>query len=258
MRRSWSPGLLLVIALAGWVAGCGGSLDVRLRFPALSGMDRVSASLWVEPGMPAAMRADLAQEIVVARARIDRFYGLAQSSPTVFACVTQAKARALGLRGRNRAHTVAGRMIVLGPRGLVTPVLVHEWAHAELDARLAPGVLHRVPRWFDEGLSSVVGDEPWHSEANWQEIVRRGLPVPHMNELYTFRQMSDAVREYGDSRSDSTGNMHVVYSAAAHEVRGWLARAGRDGLPRLISGLNGGEAFGPAYLRIGGPAPEEP
>ena len=247
-----------LLAVAGLSAGCGKSAEVRLLIPALSGMEREGPSLWVEPGTPAAVRAGLRQEMAAARDRVGRFYGSVQSSPRVFACVTQARARSLGLPNHNRAHTVGGRTIVLGPHGLVTPILTHEWAHAELDARLSPGVLRRLPRWFDEGLASVIGDEPWYSEAHWQEIVRRALPVPHLNELYTFRQMADAVRDYGDTRPDSAGNQHVVYSAAAHEVRGWLARAGRGGLHRLIAALNAGEAFAPAYLRIGGPAPEEP
>ena len=258
MRRPRAVATLAILALAGLLTGCSRLGNLRVLVPALSGMERAGAGLWVEPGMPAATRADLQREMIVTRDRLGRFYGSVESSPWVLACATKEQARALGLPGGNRAHTVGGRAILLGPRGLATPVLAHEWAHAELYARLNRGVLRRVPRWFDEGLASVISEEPWHSEAHWQEIQRRGLPTPHLNELYTFRQVTDAVRAYGDTRPDSAGNMHVVYSTAAHEMRGWLARAGREGLPRLIAALNAGEAFGPAYLRLGGPAPEEP
>ena len=258
MRRPHLVALLALLAAAALSAGCGPAAVVRRLVPALSGMEREGPSLWVEPGMALALRAELQQDMVLARDRVGRCYGSVESSPRVFACFSPARARSLGLRARNRGVTLGGRTIVLGPHGLVTPILTHEWAHAESSARLGRGVMRRVPRWFDEGLASVVADEPWHSEAHWREIERRGMSVPHMNELYTYRQLLDALRDYGDTRSDSAGNQHVVYSAAAHEVRGWLARAGRDGLPRLITALRAGESFGPAYLRIGGPAPEEP
>lgn len=258
MRRIGPVATLAVLSLAVLLTGCSRVGNLRVLVPALSGMERVSASLWVEPGMPAATRTDLEQGIVVARQRLDRFYGSVESSPWVIACTTEAKSRSLGLYGRSLAHTVGGRAILLGPHGLTTPVLLHEWAHAELDARLSRGLLRRVPRWFDEGLACVISDEPRYSEARWQEIERRGLPTPRLYELVTFGQMSEAARQYRDARPDSAGNMHVVYSTAAHEVRGWLARAGGQGLHRLIEALNAGEPFGPAYARIGGPAPEEP
>jgi hypothetical protein len=139
--------------------------------PGFFGMQRVSTKLWVEPGMPAAARADLQYAFL------------------------------------------------LGPRGLAAPILTHEWAHAELDARLG-----------------------------------RRLPTPSLNEMMTFPQMLEAGRRYGDTRRDSTLNHHVVYTTAAHELRGWLARTGHGGVLQLIPAMNAGEPFGSTYVRLGGEA----
>lgn len=212
----------------------------------------MSAVLWVEPGMSAATRAALRDDLLLARRRIEAYYGPLRSRPQVVACVTEARARAFGLRGA-RAHTVAGRAILLGPRGLTAPILTHEWAHAELYARLGRHGLigiAGVPRWFDEGLACAISEEPTHSEANWQEIQRHRLPTASLNEMVTPRQVLEVVARYGDTRPDSSTNLHVVYTTAAHEVRGWLVRTGRGGVLRLVSAMNAGEPFGSAYLRL--------
>ena len=67
------------------------------------------------------------------------------------------------------------------------------------------------------------------------------------------------MQRYRRERSDrsATKGRALVGTVAAHEVRGWLARGGPNALPRLIQALNAGEAFGPAYKRLGGPAPAE-
>jgi hypothetical protein len=254
MRRGGARALAAMLVLAMLLTGCGRFRNLRLSMPGFFGMQRASANLWVEPGMPAATRADLQYAFLLARRRIEAFYGPLRSSPQVVACITEARARAFGLRGA-RAHTVAGRTILLGPRGLAAPILTHEWAHAELYARLGRRGLTGiagVPRWFDEGLACVISEEPAHSEANWQEIQRRRLPTPSLNEMRTFPQMLEAARRYGDIRRDSTMSHHVVYTTAAHEVRGWLASAGRGGVLQLISAMNAGEPFASTYGRLGG------
>jgi len=247
---------VLVLALAG--TGCGYRPWVLV--PALSGTERVSGQLRVERGLPDTTRTLLLQALVVAPSRLARYFGDVRSKPLVVACCTEAKARSLGLRGRAIAVTVRGPAILLGPHGLAAEEILHEWSHAELDARLPRAVVRRLPRWFDEGLARVISDDPRYSEAVWRRNDSLRVDVPHVNELYTPRQWADATEHYRHARSDtsSTTGRAVVGAVAAHEVRGWLARAGPDGLPRFIAALNAGEAFGPAYLRIGGPAPEEP
>jgi len=247
----------LALVLASPLAGCGRTASLRaLLPPQLLGFERVSDELWVEPGTPAATRTKLRLGLDTARRRVESYYGPLESRPRVLACRTRAAAGALGLYARNAhvgAHVVAGRVIVVGPRSLDAGVLTHEWAHAELLARLHPGHgrVSFVPRWFDEGLACVIGEEARYSEPHWQEIVRRGAPVPNLGELMTFRQIEAAVEHYGDTRPDSAGNLHVVYSAAAHEVRGWLARVGPRGLLSLIAAMRDGESFWSAYARIG-------
>jgi hypothetical protein len=256
MRGLRFVAVAVLLGAAGLCAGCG--YRPWALVPALSGTERVSEQLWVEHGMPATTRTALSQAIVVARRRLADTFGTVRSSPPVVACCTDARARSLGLRERAVAQTVRGPAILLGPRGLTAGEVLHEWTHAELDARLPRAVVRRLPRWFDEGLARVVSDDPRYSEENWRRIGSRGVETPHLNELDSFQQWDEAMRRYHHERSDTTSVRGVVGTVAAHEVRGWLARAGRNGLPRLIEALNAGEAFGPAYRRLGGPAPEGP
>jgi hypothetical protein len=255
MQRRW---LLAALALALVGTGCGYRPWVLV--PALSGTEPVSDQLRVERGLPDATRALLLRALAVAPSRLARYFGDVRSKPLVVACRTEARARSLGLRGRAIAVTVRGPAILLGPHGLAAEEVLHEWSHAELDARLPRAVVRRLPRWFDEGLARVVSDDPRCSEVVWHRNDSLRVDVPHLNELDTPRQWDGAMRQYRHERSDtsSTTGRAVVGTVAAHEVRGWLARAGRDGLPRLLAALNAGEPFGPAYLRIGGPAPAEP
>ena len=151
---------------------------------------------------------------------------------------------------------VYGKLILLSPRALNWHFLAHEWSHAEMSTRLTFFAWKRMPQWFDEGVAVAISEAPEHSENHWQFLVATNVPRPTPEELRTFkslRQWLDAVHRYGEDRniersSKGEPELRPVYSAAGHELRPWLKKAGSAGLLDFIARLNGGEAFESAYL----------
>ena len=110
----------------------------------------------------------------------------------------------------------------------------------------------RIPRWFDEGVAVVVAGETRHSEANRREIQTRGIPAPALAELVSRSDWNAALIKYGETHLEDPGNLHAVYSAAAHELSNWLACAAPAGAAALLTAVSEGGAFDSAYQRIGG------
>ena len=101
--------------------------------------------------------------------------------------------------------------------------------------------------WFHEGLAVVVSKLPNHSDDKLREAEKLGLPIPKkIRELGELEAWSNALNEYRNSKG-----INVMYTAAGHEVRQWLKRAGQPGLLELIETVNSGEKFTAAYDRIG-------
>jgi len=71
----------------------------------------------------------------------------------------------------------------------------------------------------------------------------------------SLKQWLDAVHRYGETQNierKSRGESEVrpVYTAAGHEVRPWLTKAGTKGLLALIMRMNDGEEFDSVYQNI--------
>ena len=248
--------LALIAAAAAGLSACGALHNARMGFPRASGMDEIDATLYVEPAMNADQRRALQRQIELGRAQVEAFYGSITTAPYFVACVTAPCAVRFGSYGEPASAfgDVAVRLSlhrVSLPRRL--PQLVaHEWSHAELYRRVG-GWRHigKIPRWFDEGVAVVVADESLHAPANWDEIARRGLPTPPLTELVSRRDWAAAVRKYGETRGDDPSNLRVVYSTAGHEVRGFLACAGRAGVAAVLDAVQAAEPFDAAYARVG-------
>lgn len=237
--------LLGVCAIS--LAGCGTIHSARMWFPKASGMEEVNPQLYVEPSMPADQRRALQRQIDAGRAAIASFYGEASTRPYIVACIASACDVRFGSYGQ-RAAAYGDFAIRLSPRGLSVPLIAHEWSHAEVFRRAGGWWSARtIPRWFDEGVAVVVADEARHSEANWREIQRRGLPIPRLDELRTFSEWGVAVRTYGETDGDVPGNLHVVYTAVGHEVRTFLSCTGPTGVATLLDAVRSGTAFEVAY-----------
>lgn len=241
-------------ALAGLVAllnACGSLHSAKMLSPAFFGMDEVSPTLYVEPGMPPEQRQGIQQQIELGRAQVERFYGAITTRPYFVACATNDCAVRFGSFGE-RATAFGESAIRLSPNGLAAPLVAHEWSHAEVYRR-AGGLwrIRGIPRWFDEGVAVVVADEARHSEANWREIQQRRLATPPLTELVSRQDWTAAVRKYGETKPDDPDNLRVVYSTAGHEVRAWISCAGPSAVVALLSAVNEGEAFDAAYTRLG-------
>lgn len=240
----------LIAAWPALLTGCGALHNARMWFPSASGMDQVTATLYVEPVMNAEQRRALQQQIDLGRAQVAAFYGSITTAPYFVACVTTQCAVRFGSYGE-LASAFGDMAIRLSLNDRLTRLVAHEWSHAEMYRR-AGGWRHigKIPRWFDEGVAVVVADEALHAPANWDEIARRGLSTPPLSELVTRSDWSEAVGRYGETRGDDPNNLRVVYTTAGREVRAFVACAGAAGVVALLDAVQAGEPFDAAYARL--------
>lgn len=240
-----------------FVGGCSVIQGGKLLAPKTFGLSEVTPSLYVEAGADEATRAKLRADMAQAERAIRAEYGGVVSRPVVHACISEACFKSFGGRGAERAK-VYGNQILLSPRGLNWHYLAHEWSHDEIRTRLSFAAWRQMPQWFDEGLAVAISEAPEHSEAHWQFLIDSNIPRPTREELHTFKtlqQWLDAVRRYGETQNlarKAKGEPEVrpVYTAAGHELRPWLTKAGSSGLLQFIERLKAGEAFESAYQTI--------
>lgn len=235
------------------LSGCSTLKGAKLLLPEAFGFVPIGPNLYVEPQADAQTRAQLLQAMLKAEAAMRASFGSVQSEPVVHACVTDRCLQAFG--GEGTFAKVYGNRILLSSRGLNWNFIAHEWSHAELFKRLNLSAWRRMPQWFDEGLAVVVSEAPEHSEAHWQFLLGSAFAVPTRAELHTFRTLNqwlDAGRRYSDGknperRARGEAEIHILYSAAGHEVRLWFAKAGTRGVLAWIERLNAGQEFEMTY-----------
>lgn len=244
----------LVLLLTCLVGGCSTLQSGKLLAPESFGLVPAHPSLYVEAGTDEATRSGRLHAMERAERALHSAYGEVKSTPTVYACISEACYREFG-GGRASIAKAYGQRILLSPRALNWHFIAHEWSHAEMSTRLTLAAWMRLPRWFDEGIAVAVSEAPEHSETHWQFLVATNVPRPTTQELKQIKSLNqwlDAVRRYGDDKNlDRAANgeaeLRPLYSAAGHELRHWLANAGRTGLIDLIERLNNGEEFETAY-----------
>jgi len=237
------------------ISGCSILQGGKLLAPENAGFSKVASNLYVETGADEAVQNALREAMARAETSIRAAYGSVNSSPIVHACISEDCYAAFGGLGP-KAKVYYGNLILLSPRGLNWHYVAHEWSHAEMFSRLNISAWWwRLPHWFDEGVAVAISEAPENSESHWQFLVESNVPRPSQKELYTFKSMSqwnDAVGRYGEKknlerRAKGETEIRPVYTAAGHEVRPWLAKAGRAGLLCLIEQLNDGTDFETAY-----------
>lgn len=239
---------------ASLVGGCSILQGGKLLAPESFGLTPVAPNIYVESGADEATHNKLREAMERAESAIHVAYGSVESTPIINACISEECYEGFG-GGRGSIAKVYGNRILLSPRGLNWHFLAHEWSHDEIRVRLSISAWWKMPQWFDEGVAVAVSDAPEHSESHWQFLVASNIPRPTTKELHTFkslRQWLDAVHRYGEDknierRAKGETEIRPVYSAAGHELRPWLARAGSSGLLDLIGRLNGHEEFESAY-----------
>ena len=193
---------------------------------------------------------DVIRAVSAAQAKIESHFGEVISFPDILACATEVCYQRLG-GVTSRAKAYGSYKLLLSPRGVTVPIIAHEWAHAELYDRLGGySRSNKLPAWFNEGLAVAVSDEPTHSEAVWNSLVKTGVPTPQLAELITRRDWLEAVKKYGADANTNPQALKVVYATAGHEVRQWYRRVETDGLIRLIMMLNQDVPFEKAYQLV--------
>jgi hypothetical protein len=208
----------------------------RCLLVAWSGLEQIEPGVYVEPFSAREDRALLRREILQARIRVEGFLGSRRGSPVVIAgsaALFQRFGSSLGRTAVTHA-TPFGDYIVAGPPGINADVLSHEMTHAELKTRV--GFFRwrfSIPKWFDEGMAMHVDYRANYDEIHYQETTQGGRLAPKLEEI--------------DTPSKFTARSYVAYLTAKHEFDAWYARAGREGLERLIEDVRAGRPFAEAW-----------
>jgi hypothetical protein len=203
----------------------------------------VCEDLLVDPTTTDAERAHVVRNYVAAVRRNQRFYGrLLALRPLTVLCKTEAcrhyfvgdmeasitllensRAEGAGYTGDER------RTIVLTHRGYWGHVLAHELSHAELAYRVGDS---HVPAWFNEGLATIVGDDPSCEFSVLRDSV-------HLDDVEHQDQWNAYTQQHG--HGDTT------YCKARDEVLAWFTRHAQTGLVDLLHRVRGGEGFTQVY-----------
>lgn len=235
--------LPLGVGVAMLLAGCNAMKQAKLREPTRFGMEQIGPRVYVKQEVPQEQRRQLLDSYEKARLRVRDFYGELNTDPTVYGCDTRECIESFGGWGDGFAAIPSAILLwtkVFGPGDVA-----HEWAHLELFARTAGGARRTIPAWFHEGLATVVGEIPRHSEAIYQEAVSSGFPIPPISDLITGAQWGAAFGKY-----PNPNGLNVVYATAGHEVRVWLQRVGQPGLTTLFQRIKSGENFNAVYTDL--------
>jgi hypothetical protein len=237
---------LLAIGLAVLAAGCNTMRQARLAESTAYGMEQIAPRVYVKKDLADEPRLQLLDAYEKARQRVSEFYGGLATDPTVYGCESPECIHSFGGWGDGIAIVLPEkRAILLWPLVFGPGEVAHEWSHLELLARLAGGAGRTVPAWFHEGLATVVGEIPRHSEAVYQRAVSSGYPIPPLSDLRTGAQWGAAFKKYPNPQG-----LNVVYATAGHEVRTWLERVGEQGLFTLIARIKSGEPFDAVYADL--------
>lgn len=124
----------------------------------LLGYQQISDQVYVHNSSEKADLGNINQLMNAASARITGMYGPPISQPAVIITTTKSEAVKWGANETASMHRLPGRScIVIGPEGLNTDVLAHEWLHAEIQHRVGfLRTLTEIPVWFDEGAALTV------------------------------------------------------------------------------------------------------
>ena len=259
--------IITVLLSTGLIGGCSILQGGKLLAPQSFGLTAVAPNIYVEAGADETTRIKLSQAMERAENAIRVAYGSVQSNPIVSACISEGCYEGFG-GGRGSIAKVYGNRILLSPRGLDWHFLAHEWSHDEIRTRLTLSAWLHMPQWFDEGVAVAISEAPEHSETHWQLLVASNIPRPTTEELHSLkslRQWLEAVHRYGEDKNierkvKGETEIRPVYSAAGHEIRPWLAKAGSAGLLAFIARMNDGEdfefAYQPANTAVEGDAPQ--
>ncbi len=191
-------------------------------------MTRIGSNLYVDSAMSKQQQQQFLTTVKQSKSDISQFFGGMQSSPTIYACVSNKCFSHFGGISA-KAKSIDDNKVMLSKNGLDRVTLSHELAHVELHKRLgSPHVWNKVPMWFDEGLAVIAGKDPQY---------RKQLPsgsghTVKLDDLVTQSQWVKAVRE-----------RKPAYSVAREAVASWYQSVGNQGLQNMIERMKEGKSF---------------
>lgn len=196
----------------------------HLLCPVCHGLDRLADNVYIDPVTPPAERRRISAGLARARRRVARFFGRLEATPTIVICQTRQCAAMFGTHDA-KGIAFAWHAILLTKTRLFSVIAAHEYAHTELHWRmgLRGWLLGTVPAWFNEGLATLISEDP-RFQHDWPRQDVRAMM---------------SVRSYlGDwARYTERVGWRTAYGAARTRVRQLERRIGRAGLRRFVDRL---------------------
>ena len=190
--------------------------------PSCHGLDQIAPNVFVETTIERTERDQILAGIQIARQRTTEFFGSLKSNPRIVVCRSERCAYPFGSKGTEGGISYGWMGILLRPSSIFATNATHELVHIELHWRMGINGWARgtVPVWFDEGLATVISQDP--------RFMLDASPV-HVSQIMT-------VKSYlGDwpAHVQRVG-WRTAYGAAATRIRQLERQIGRDGLKRFV------------------------
>lgn len=217
--------VLTVLLLAGGIAAAVAFPGPQQMFcPSCHDLKQISPTVYVERLFSRGQQRKILADLKLAQARTARFFGPLQSSPRIVVCRTSRCAAIFGSKGA-KGVAYGWMAVLLRPSRLFATIATHELVHIELHWRMGLMGWARgtVPVWFDEGLATVVSDDP---------RLKRDLSARDVSEIVDVTSYLGA----WNAHSKRVG-WRTAYGAAATRVRQLQRRIGNDGLKRFVDRL---------------------
>lgn len=230
-RWWWRTVAGLVVTAIAVVAGLVVAFPVAAAAacPGCYGLHDAGSGVYVDGAAAPERRRQTVEMIAAARHRVRDFYGDLHSSPRVLVCLSADCYAHIG-GGREKGQALRDLALALSPDGASVVIASHELAHTELHQRLGSSRFAQVPRWFHEGLSVLISDDPRYLTA---KPAGQRCPIDYAQALAVTR-----------SAGVPAGAGQDFYRDGGCVVDRWVAtHGGSAAVHDLIRRLLAGEAF---------------
>jgi hypothetical protein len=218
MRRLLIISLVIVLALG---LSTGTALyafvpsPYRAATPTLFGMTQIAPNLYSDAPEHSASHTALVQAAAQSAAA---YFDEPAHAPRIILCRTQACAGRFGLKPRGLA--LGRHALLIGPKGMNTTILTHEFTHIHVHAHMGLRDLwhQRIPAWFNEGLAGHIS----------RDTRLRTMPVADAQRI----RSAQSYRDWG--RLHKTHEWQDTYGAARVLAADIEARLMPTGIKALI------------------------
>lgn len=216
---------------------------------------KLGKKTWVSPHIMPDNSHRIQYLINAANKRNQNFWGKIEGKATIILCATPEEYERFCHSDEGAGCSISTPLgdsyIVLNIASLNVDVASHEICHDELYSRLGWwNATFAVPQWFHEGLAlmldyrfvasqdSILKFKGYEKELKLLE--KRGYEPIELSEISSMKGFFGGDQFY----------INRSYMTAGREVGEWLALAGRESLPLLISEVNKGKDFQTTYFRL--------